>query len=173
VPSGACGDFAGDAAWVYENYSRTVIQAPGKPARCDFSRAISPPPFGGSLGLMVWAAENRTAFFKNLLPKALTAAEDVDETVLQSSPAEEEKSLSEIRATLATCNRDVERQLAEDTPATIRETVRGCIGDWQRMMAGVDLPTERMISLERRVSHLADELVAAALATAAGSELAF
>ena len=71
TPSGSGGDFAGDVRWVYENYSRVVIHTPGKPARCDFTRATRLPPSGGAVALMGWASENRTAFFKDLVPKTL------------------------------------------------------------------------------------------------------
>jgi len=60
--AGSGGDFAEDVRWAYENYSRVVIQAPGKPARCDFSRATSPPPSGGAVGLLVWVLNGLPRF---------------------------------------------------------------------------------------------------------------
>jgi len=77
---GAGVDFAEDVAWCYRNYHLVVRDLGGRP-RCDFSKATSRPPSSGAAGLMQWAAENRTAFFKDLVPKALRVTEEVDEQV--------------------------------------------------------------------------------------------
>lgn len=95
VVSGTGADFVGDVAWVYANYARVVSCRPGKPPRCDFSKADSPPPSAGAVGLMEWAAENRTAFFKDLVPKAIRSAETADEEIRR-----EERSIAEIREVL-------------------------------------------------------------------------
>jgi len=165
TPSGD-GDFAGDVRWAYSQYSRVVIQAPGKPARCDFSRATSPPPSGGAVGLMVWASENRTAFFKDLVPKSLNIDDNPDEKKI----AEETRSIGEVHDVLEAFNRDFERQLAEDAPGALQDAVRRSLSDWQGL-SGVELPAEARASLEAHVTDLCNRVRTASHshATAASS----
>jgi hypothetical protein len=91
TPAGSGGDFAADVAWVYENYSGVVVLEPGRPPRCHFARATSPPPSGGAIGLMLWAADNRTAFFKDVAGKALTAERDEKKERIAEAEFQDEK----------------------------------------------------------------------------------
>jgi hypothetical protein len=151
MPVGPGGSYAADVAWVYANHHLVVTGAPGKP-RCDFAKATCPPPSGGAIGLMEWAAENRTAFFKDTAPKVLNASEGLSEEL-----AQEERGIEEVRGILADFNRNFHRRLVEDAPATLRTAVQQRLDDWQRR-SGVELPDAIRDSLDASVVDLCNSV---------------
>jgi hypothetical protein len=158
---GAGADFSADVQWVYANFTRVVVCGPGKPSRCEFSRATTPPPSSGAVGLMEWAADNRTGFFKDLLPKIVNT-DEADEDVLVR---QEKKSIAEIRSILNRMNEGFQRQMVEDAPAAVKEAVCNSLFDWKRSH-GTALPAEALSSLDAAVMSLGTRLVAASSAVA-------
>ena len=108
---------------------------------------------------MQWAADNRTAFFKDLVPKIVKI--DDDEDLVR----QERKSIAEIKGILDAMNKDFRRQMVEDTPETVREAVRSSLSDWKRSY-GAALPAEALSSLDAAVTGLGTRLVAASSAVA-------
>lgn len=154
---GAGADFTADVSWVYGNFQRVVITSPGKPARCDFSRATTPPPSSGAVGLMHWAADNRTAFFKDLVPKIVKTDDADDEDMIRR----ERKSIAEIGRILDDMNQEFQREMVENAPETVRKAVRSSLTDWERRY-GVALPDEALAALDAHVMDLGTRLVEAA-----------
>jgi hypothetical protein len=158
---GAGADFSADVQWVYMNYHSVVIADGGGRPRCDFSRAASPPPGSGAVGLMAWAADNRTGFFKDLLPKIVNTDEADEEDLVR----QEKKSIAEIKSVLNRMNEGFQRQMVEDAPAAVKEAVCSSLSDWKRSH-GATLPAEALFSLDAAVMRLGTRLVAASSAVA-------
>jgi len=143
-----------------------VVLTPGKPARCDFSRAISSPPSGGAVALLVWAAENRTAFFKDLVPKTLSAEKTEEEGQVAEDLQQVEKIRGILKRYQQVARERFERELIENAPLALWDEARNCLSGWERD-SGVELPVEARASLEAHVTDLCNRVQAASLATAA------
>lgn len=94
-------DSAEEAKWVHGNYRRVVYRSPvtGR-VILRWSRALSAPPSEGAADLMSWAAENRTAFNKEVWMKFAKpeegAASEEDIRGEKRSIAEIERILGEL-----------------------------------------------------------------------------
>lgn len=95
------GDLPAQAAygvevdWAYQNfYEAREVRENG--SRLKLSKCASPAPSRGAVGLLEWAVENRTAFFKEVVPRS-KAKSGVD----TESSVRERKSIEEIRGLLA------------------------------------------------------------------------
>ena len=87
--------FEDEIDWVYQNY---VFATERKSTGCTMrlSRCRTPAPSMGAVALLEWAIENRTAFFKDVLPKAKKGVEDEDADTIRT----ERKSIAEIERIL-------------------------------------------------------------------------
>ena len=98
LPSDA--DFNEEVRWVHQQYALIVEETPrGRVIHWD--RATKPPPSHGARSLALWAADNRnnrTAFYKDVLPKAMSAASNSGDEA--DSIREEKRSIAEVQRIL-------------------------------------------------------------------------
>jgi len=92
------GDFGEEVRWVHQQYIRIVEEGlRGRVIHWD--RASVKPPSAGACSLARWAAENRTAFYKDMLPKIMAKADDQAEE--EANIRRERMAIDEIRGLLA------------------------------------------------------------------------
>jgi hypothetical protein len=87
------GKYEDEVNWVYANYSRVIEQTKEGGQRIRLSRALSPAPSHGAVGLLKWAMDNRTAFYKDVVPKVRRGMDEGEEEQVRK----EKRSISEIR----------------------------------------------------------------------------
>ncbi len=97
VVVGAPADWSRDVGWVYENYERVVEFKSGQSPACHFERALTPVPSEGAKALMRWAAENRSAFFKDVAGKVLTKGEGSEDKEAEADELGAEKVLEVLK----------------------------------------------------------------------------
>lgn len=82
--------------WVYANYSRIVLEQPGKENKLVLHKAKTPAPSEGAITLAEWAAANRNDFQKVIVPKVkLGLGDGLEENVVR-----ERKSIEDIKRIL-------------------------------------------------------------------------
>jgi hypothetical protein len=84
-------EFEAEVAWVHQQYI-LIVEETARGRIIHWKRATEPPPSTGACSLALWAAENRTAFYKDVLPRAKASAVKDDQAELR----EERKSIAEI-----------------------------------------------------------------------------
>lgn len=142
-------DLARDTLWAYENLEN-------RKARPEDAPSV------GAWSLLKWAREYRNRFFEQLVPKAMTArTKRVEEDGLGENG---DPGLKEVEKMLADLHRHWEEGLAEDTPGTVQEKVRGLLSDWTRRF-GVVVTAEAAESLRLQMAGLAGDCIKAAVAT--------
>jgi hypothetical protein len=87
------GKYEDEVNWVYANYSRVIERTKEGGQRIRLSRATSPAPSQGALGLLEWAMDNRTAFYKDVVPKVRRGVDEGEEDKVRK----EKRSIGEIR----------------------------------------------------------------------------
>ena len=75
------GDFDEEVRWTHQQYILIVEESP-RGRVIHWERATKKPPSTGACSLARWAADNRTAFYKDLLPR----------TMAKASPNQEEEA---------------------------------------------------------------------------------
>lgn len=91
-------DFGEEVRWVHQQYIRIVEEGPrGRVIHWD--RASVKPPSTGACSLARWAAENRTAFYKDMLPRIMAKVDDGAEE--EANIRRERMAIEEIRGLLA------------------------------------------------------------------------
>jgi len=108
VPVGG-GDYSVDVRWVYKNY-RLVVRHRGGRAEFDWSRALTPAPSMGAVGLMEWAAENRATFFRQVVPRVFSG--DAGDERGQEEEKRGRRLMAEVRESLASIDQAVAKVLA-------------------------------------------------------------
>ena len=94
-----------------------------------WERASVKPPSTGACSLARWAAENRTAFYKDLLPRVMAKVDDgADEE--EANVRRERAALDEIDELLREMDSQWAEELATNAPATIRAKARSILEDW-------------------------------------------
>lgn len=87
--------FDDEVEWVYQNYALACEQRPsGNTMR--LSRCRTPAPSMGAVGLLEWAIDNRTSFFKDVLPRVKRGMEEEEADAIRA----ERKSIEEIERIL-------------------------------------------------------------------------
>jgi hypothetical protein len=87
-------EFSKEVEWVHQQFVLIVEETP-RGRKILWDNASEPPPSTGACSMALWAADNRTAFYKDILPKAMTSATpggDEDGLV-----REEKKSIAEVQ----------------------------------------------------------------------------
>jgi len=141
-------DLARDTLWAYENLENRKTRPEDAPSV-------------GAWSLLKWAREYRNRFFEQLVPKAMAArTKRVEEDGLGENA---DPGLEEVEKMLADLHRQWEESLAEDTPGTVQEKVRGLLSDWTRRF-GVAVPAEAAESLRLQMAGLAGDCIKATLA---------
>ena len=92
-------EFGDEVRWVHSQYIRIIEENP-RGRRIHWDRATVKPPSTGACSLARFAAENRTAFYKDMLPKIMANTDDQDATE-KANVKREKMALEEIRALLA------------------------------------------------------------------------
>jgi len=91
----ATARYEDEVEWVYQNYLLvTVVDKRG--TRILLDRAKSAAPSHGAIGMLEWAIDNRTAFFKDVVPRAKRGADGGEEAKARL----ERSSVEEIREML-------------------------------------------------------------------------
>ena len=91
------GDFDEEVRWVHQQYILIVEESP-RGRVIHWERATKKPPSTGACSLARWAADNRTAFYKDLLPRTMSKASPNQEE--EANLREAEMRAEEIEAVL-------------------------------------------------------------------------
>jgi len=159
-------DFADEVRWVHQQYIRIVEEAPrGRVIHWD--RASVKPPSTGACSLARWAAENRTAFYKDMLPKIMAKVDDQAEKE-EANVRRERMQIDEIRGVLREMNNQWAEELMAKTPETIRAKVRDILEDWAGR-SGLTIPHEAKFDLGAHIGELVDDCLKI-LAPSSGGE---
>lgn len=155
-------DFDAEVRWVHQQYILIIEETP-RSRVIHWERATKKPPSTGACSLARWAADNRTAFYKDLLPRTMAKANANQEE--EVNIREEKKSIEELRGILQSLNQQWAEELVANVPETVRAEVRSILGDWARRSALI-IPSEAKADLE---AHLGDLVQRCAAATAPAS----
>jgi hypothetical protein len=159
-------DFDAEVRWVHQQFILIVEETPrGRVIHWD--RATERPPSTGACSLARWAADNRTAFYKDVLPKA---------TAKPHEPTGDEPTPEEIReaegqaADWGRLARELQEPLDEELRANVtgvlQQRVRDMLSDWEQQCR-VTLPADARARLDSAiVGLLRDSLRAFAPASA-------
>jgi hypothetical protein len=91
------GDFDEEVRWVHQQYILIIEETP-RGRVIHWERATKKPPSTGACSLARWAADNRTAFYKDLLPRTMAKASPNQEE--EANLREAEMRAEEIEAVL-------------------------------------------------------------------------
>ena len=158
-------DFADEVRWVHSQYIR-IIEETARGRAIHWERATTPPPSTGACSLARWAAENRTAFYKDMLPRVMAKVDDQAEE--EAKIRRERMALEEIDELLREMDSQWAEELAANAPETIRAKVCSILEDWGRRSA-LTIPGEAKADLEGHISRLVDDCLDI-LAPSAGGE---
>jgi len=165
-------DFADEVRWVHQQYIRIVEETP-RGRVIHWERASVKPPSTGACSLARWAAENRTAFYKDMLPRVMAKLEDGAEE--ETNIRRERMALDEIDELLGEMNKQIAEELAEElragVSAAVQKRVQELVSKWSQSTwdhAPVSVPDDARASLEADVCGLIRDCIAAVRPAAGG-----
>ena len=146
-------DFDEEVRWVHQQYILIVEETPrGRVIR--WERATKRPPSTGACSLARWAADNRTAFYKDLLPRAMAKAKDEEEDPRVN---EEEMAIERVVEVLEALKREggqrMDEELRADVPGVLQQRVRDMLSNWGQR-CGVSLADDARAHLDSAIVGL-------------------
>jgi hypothetical protein len=143
--------FNDEVRWVHQQYIVIIEESPrGRIIHWD--RATTKPPSTGACALASWAAENRTAFYKDLLPKTMAKAgayQEDDERI----QLEKVRSIEELERYLVQIQDIIDAELRDNVPMVLQRRVRDMLANWLRRHA-VSLSDEARAQLDSDICRL-------------------
>ncbi len=159
------GDFDEEVRWVHQQYILIIDESP-RGCVIHWERATKKPPSTGACSLARWAADNRTAFYKDLLPKTMAKANVNQEE--EAAIREERLKIEEVRGILGQMNKQIAEDLAKDlhtdVPAAVQKRVHEVVSTWSQSTwdhAPVSIPDDARASLEAHICGLVRDCIAA------------
>ena len=144
-------NFDDEVLWVHQQYILIVEETPrGRIIHWD--RATTEPPSTGACSLARWAAENRTAFYKDLLPKTM-ARSDGPRAADENTVEAQDPGLKEVEAMLKQLEDDEDAELRANVPGVLQERVRKTLTNWVKKHA-VPLAGDAREQLESDIFRL-------------------
>jgi hypothetical protein len=139
-------DFDEEVRWVHQQYVSIVEETP-RGRVIHWGRATKRPPSTGACSLARWAADNRTGFYKDLLPKAMAKSGGQEE---DPRVKEEEMQIEEIRGILGRIQDGMDEKLRADVPGVLQQRVRDMLSSWGQR-CGVSLPDDARAHLDSAI----------------------
>jgi hypothetical protein len=144
--------FDDEVRWVHQQYILIVEDSPsGRIIHWD--RATTEPPSTGACSLALWAADNRTAFYKDLLPKTIAKAGGGSRELAEQIAEEEERGISDVEALLKQVEDEMDAKLRANVPSVLQQRVSETLNDWARRYA-VSLESEALAQLDSGICRL-------------------
>lgn len=151
--------FDDEVRWVHQQYILIVEDSPsGRIIHWD--RATTEPPSTGACSLALWAADNRTAFYKDLLPKTIAKAGGGSRELEDQITEHDEQLIADINALLKHFQDTMDAGLRADLPTALQQHVREMLDDWARMHT-VSLECEARARLDSGICRLVKDTLRA------------
>jgi hypothetical protein len=143
-------DFDEEVRWVHQQYVLIVEETP-RSRVIHWERATKKPPSTGACSLARWAADNRTAFYKDLLPRTMAKANVNQEE--EANIREEKMRIAEIEGMLEGIQEDMDEELRADVPGVLQQRVRDMLARWVQQ-CGVSLAADARGHLDSAIVEL-------------------
>jgi hypothetical protein len=146
------GNFDDEVRWVHQQYILIVEDSScGRVIQWD--RATTKPPSIGACSLARWAAENRTAFYKDLLPKTIARS---DGQRRSEEDIVEDPDLEDVEEMLQQMQDRAEAELRANLPEVLQRRVGRLLANWSQEH-GVSLTGDSLAGLDLGVRRLLDD----------------
>jgi hypothetical protein len=144
-------NFDDEVVWVHQQYILIVEETPrGRIIHWD--RATIRPPSTGACSLAQWAAENRTAFYKDLLPKTM-ARSDGPRATDENTVEAQDPGLKDVKAMLKQLEDDADAELRANVPVVLQGRVRKMLTNWVEKHE-VPLESDARVQLDSDICRL-------------------
>lgn len=121
-------DFEDEVRWVHQQYV-VIVQDSQQGPQIHWDRATAKAPSTGACSLALWAAENRTAFYKDLLPKTMARSEGPrlsDENTMEV----QDPGLKDVEAMLKQLEDEADAELRSNEREVLQKRVHNVLTNW-------------------------------------------
>ncbi len=144
-------NFDDEVLWVHQQYILIVEETP-RGRIIHWGRATTEPPSTGACSLARWAAENQTAFYKDLLPKTM-ARSDGPRATDENTVEAQDPGLKDVVAMLKQLEDDADAELRANVPVVLQGRVRKMLTNWVKKYE-VSLESDARVQLDSDICRL-------------------
>lgn len=156
-------NFDEEVRWVHQQYI-LIIEDSSQGVVIHWDRATTDAPSTGACSLARWAAENRTAFYKDLLPKTMARSNGLGDT--ENTVKVQDPGLREIKAMLKQLEQDRDAEMHDNVPKVLQKRINEMLAKWWQQYE-VSLVSDARRQLESGICELIYEGLRACTASPA------